>query len=75
MTNQMPRGIEICDGRLLRFPLLNTILAKMPQAEFKGGTNRFGRKCLGDCYKRDVFGRAASASSRSSNSFANLCEI
>src|ERR1700757_3509804 len=61
MTDQMPRRIEICDGRLLRFPLLNAILAEMAQPEFVGGTNRSGGKRLGDSYKRDVPSCAASA--------------
>ncbi len=71
VADEMPRGVQVLQKRLLRFPLLDAVLAEMAQAGGMGGANRLRGKSLRDCHQRDFLRASAGASGSLRDSLPN----
>src|SRR5207244_6711523 len=61
MPDQMPRSSQIVRANALYFPLLHTVLAKVPHARLEGFLDGDGRMGLRDADESDVFGAPPNA--------------
>lgn len=50
MTDQVPSGVEVGEGALLRFPLLHTVFAEVAEARVVSRTNDFDGKRFRDSH-------------------------
>src|SRR5207302_5654766 len=69
MPDQMPRSSQIVRANALYFPLLHTVLAKVPHARLEGFLDGDGRMGLRDADESDVFGAPPNAICSGRDSF------
>src|SRR5205823_10229750 len=69
MPDQMPRSSPIVRANALYFPLLHTVLAKVPHARLEGFLDGDGRMGLRDADESDVFGAPPNAICSGRDSF------
>jgi hypothetical protein len=75
VADQMPSCLQILNGGVLPFPLLDAVFAEMAQAGFEGGMNGFGRVSLADSDQRDVFSAAACSARSRGDAVTDVGEI
>ncbi len=75
MADQVPRGIEAGERRVLRLEFLHAIFAEVAQASFMGRADCFRGECFRDGDEGDFVGAAAGALRRPRDLFAHTAEI
>src|SRR5438132_11028152 len=69
MPDQLPRSRQIVRANALYFPLLHSVLAKVPHARLEGFLDGDGRMGLRDADESDVFGAPPNAICSGRDSF------